>query len=133
MRPPAPVFKPIVAAGLLLWLSAPLPAQEAPAGREADLLRQLAEAEAAALEQLKEENPEAYRKRDRPEEEVAEDGEGAVDKVLVRADKVVEDDPVELALDGVELDVDEVGRPADDGRVQPGEVARRTVYGSVSN
>ena len=36
-----------------------------------------AEAEAAALEQLKEENPEAYAKRVRTEEEEAEGEEGA--------------------------------------------------------
>ena len=39
--------------------------------------RQRAEAEAAALEQLKEENPEAYAKRVRPEEEGEEGAEGA--------------------------------------------------------
>ena len=44
--------------------------------RRREEARQRAEAEAAALEQLKEENPEAYAKRVRPEEE-AEDGEGA--------------------------------------------------------
>jgi large subunit ribosomal protein L5 len=46
--------------------------------RRKEEARQRAEAEAAALEQLKEENPEAYAKRVRPEEgEEADEGEGA--------------------------------------------------------
>ena len=46
--------------------------------RRREEARQRAEAEEAALEQLKEENPEAYAKRERPEEgEEGEEGEGA--------------------------------------------------------
>jgi large subunit ribosomal protein L5 len=45
--------------------------------RRREEARQRAEAEAAALEQLKEENPEAYAKRVRPEEEGEEGAEGA--------------------------------------------------------
>ena len=46
--------------------------------RRKEEARQRAEAEEAALEQLKEENPEAYAKRERPEEgEEGEEGEAA--------------------------------------------------------
>jgi large subunit ribosomal protein L5 len=56
-------------------------AEEAEEERRKEEARQRAEAEAAALEQLKEENPEAYAKPERPEEgeegeEGAEGGEG---------------------------------------------------------
>ena len=44
--------------------------------RRREEARQRAEAEAAALEQLKEENPEAYEKPERPEEEPEEGEEG---------------------------------------------------------
>jgi large subunit ribosomal protein L5 len=47
--------------------------------RRKEEARLRAEAEQAALEQLKEENPEAYAKRVRPEEEEGEEGEGAAE------------------------------------------------------
>jgi large subunit ribosomal protein L5 len=48
--------------------------------RRREEARQRAEAEAAALEQLKEENPEAYAKRERPsEDEEGEEGEAAAE------------------------------------------------------
>lgn len=40
--------------------------------------------------------------------ELAQRGEGMIHKVLVRADEVLEDDPVEVALFGGELDIEEV-------------------------
>jgi large subunit ribosomal protein L5 len=53
-------------------------AEEEEEERRKEEARQRAEAEAAALEQLKEENPEAYAKRQREEEEEGEEGaEGA--------------------------------------------------------
>ncbi len=61
--------------------------------------------------------------------ELAEVRKSAVDKVLVCADEVLVDDPVKFALEGVELHVDVVGRAADDGGVEPGEVARRAICG----
>jgi large subunit ribosomal protein L5 len=55
-------------------------AAEEEEARRHEEARQRAEAEQAALEQLKEENPEAYAKRERPAEgEEGEDGEGAPD------------------------------------------------------
>jgi large subunit ribosomal protein L5 len=56
-------------------------AQEAEEEKRKEEARQRAEAEQAALEQLKEENPEAYAKRERPEEgEEGEAGEGAAEE-----------------------------------------------------
>jgi hypothetical protein len=49
---------------------------EAEEERRAEEARQRAEAEQAALEQLKEENPEAYEKPVREEDEEGEEGEG---------------------------------------------------------
>ena len=52
-------------------------AEEAEEERRKEEARAKAEAEQAALEQLKEENPEAYAKRERPSEEDEEGAEGA--------------------------------------------------------
>ena len=72
---------------LLLALGMPFAAEGRPGAREPEVdeeeqrrleeARARAEAEQAALEQLKEENPEAYAKPERPEEGEAEEGEEA--------------------------------------------------------
>jgi hypothetical protein len=60
---------------------------EAEEERRKDEARERAEAEAAALEQLKEENPEAYAKPERPEEgEEGEEGEGGGEGAKAKTD-----------------------------------------------
>ena len=60
---------------------------EAEEERRAEEARLKAEAEAAALEQLKEENPEAYAKPEKPEEgEEGEEGEGGEGGEAARGD-----------------------------------------------
>ena len=60
--------------------------------RRKDEARLRAEAEQAALEQLKEENPEAYAKPERPEEgEEGEEGEGAGDGEETSSDESSEE------------------------------------------
>lgn len=54
--------------------------------------------------------------------ELAEGRQRAVDKVLVCAWEVVVDDPMEIALQGRELDVDPVGARVGDGSGSPGKI-----------
>lgn len=64
--------------------------------------------------------------------ELAEGGQGAVDEVLVGAGQALEDDPVEVAVGGGELDVDEGGAVVralvGDGGGGPGDVVCRAVW-----
>ena len=55
--------------------------------------------------------------------ELAKDGEGVVDEVLVRPNEVIIDYPVEVTFLGGKFDVDVVGTRLDNGRGRPVEVA----------
>jgi flagellar biosynthesis component FlhA len=75
LMPGLPLLPFALLGGVMGFVGYSLPRRRAAEQRKEEA-RARAEAEQAALEQLKEENPEAYAKRERPSEEDEEGAEG---------------------------------------------------------